>query len=116
MFFVHKAGEIPIVARSASPLDVATQRDRLLDLDIEQPGDQRHQVALVLVDRFIGVADFPEQAHHVHPPGPVEVAVQDTRELVHVDRVGFPPLRLRDQFVDLLQPPVQPVEASESGD
>ena len=111
MFVVQKAAEITLAARSVSPLDIAAQGDRLLDLDVEQARDQRDQVALVLVDRFIGVADFPEQTHYVHPPGPVEVAVQDARELVHVDRVRLAPFRLRDQFVDLIiAEPVVPGE------
>ena len=50
----------PIPQRLSTPsFDIAAQRNRLLDLDVEQARNQRDKIALVVIDIFVRVTDFP---------------------------------------------------------
>ena len=72
-----------------------------MDFNIQQAGNQRHQPSFVMVDQLIGMTDFPKESHDVLPPGPIEVLVQNARELVNIDGIGFALFRLGNHLIDL---------------
>src|SRR5262249_56211399 len=67
--------------------------------DAEEVGDPPDQVAFEIVDAAVGISDLPHHFDHAAAAILVERAIDQTGEMIEIDRLVLGLRRVRDQLV-----------------